>query len=238
MMVNVLEGYAIVSLKGGIVMEPSKKIRILLVDDHAVIREGLKTMLWEDSSFEIIAEASNGQDALNMVGRLLPDVVLMDISMPVMNGLLATKAIKKLYPEVKIAVLTHHDSEEYLCRVLEAGASGYIVKSADTEEIIKAVKIINEGQAYISPVMVQFLIQRTVKDELFKITSKNILSPREVEVLKLIADSYTNKEIGEKLFISIKTVQTHRANIMEKLGFTNRTELIKYAINKGYTPLE
>lgn len=208
-------------------------IKILLADDHTILREGLKSLLATEPDIEIVGEVSNGYDAIATAGRVKPDIVLMDIGMPVMNGLEATRKLKEQYPEIKVLILTQYDSQEYLFTVLSAGASGYVLKRTASTELVWAIKTVNEGLAYLSPVMTQTLIREYLKSEETSSKTKDILTPREQEVLKLVAEGLTNQEIADTLVLSLKTVQTHRAHIMEKLNFHDRTELVKYAIKKG-----
>lgn len=208
-------------------------IKILLADDHTILREGLKSLLSTEPDIEIIGEVSNGYDAIAVAGRIKPDIVLMDIGMPVMNGIEATKKLKEQYPEIKVLILTQYDSQEYLFTVLSAGASGYVLKRTASSELVWAIKTVHEGLAYLSPVMTQTLIREYLKTKDTSSKTKDVLTPREQEVLKLIAEGLTNQEIADTLVLSLKTVQTHRAHIMEKLNFHDRTELVKYAIKKG-----
>ncbi len=213
-------------------------IKILIADDHSILREGLKSLISMDPEFEVVGEAIDGQEAVSMAGSLKPDVILMDIAMPVMNGMEATKKIKERYPLVKILILSQYDSQEYLFNVLQAGASGYVLKRNASSELFWAIKSVHEGLAYLTPAMAALLIknrfkekEQTIKDQIPD--EKELFTPREQEVLKLVAEGSTNQEIAEKLVISLKTVQTHRAHIMEKLKLHDRTELVKYALAKG-----
>lgn len=208
-------------------------IKVIITDDHRILREGLKGLLGTDPDITVVGEASNGEELLALMNNVDPDVVLLDIGMPVMNGLVATKKIKEQFPYVKVLILTQYDSEEYLYTVLHAGASGYVLKETASTELIWAIKTVNDGLAYLSPAMTQTLIQERIEHKDIGSKIKDILTPREQELFKLLADGHSNQEIAEKLIISIKTVQTHRAHIMEKLNLNNRTELIKYAIRQG-----
>lgn len=208
-------------------------IKVIITDDHRILREGLKGLLGTDPDITVVGEASNGEELLALMNNVDPDVVLLDIGMPVMNGLVATKKIKEQFPYVKVLILTQYDSEEYLYTVLHAGASGYVLKETASTELIWAIKTVNDGLAYLSPAMTQTLIQERIEHKDTGSKIKDILTPREQELFKLLADGHSNQDIAEKLIISIKTVQTHRAHIMEKLNLNNRTELIKYAIRQG-----
>lgn len=213
-------------------------IKVVIADDHRILREGLKNLLTTDPEISVIGEASNGEELLSLLTTIDPDIILMDIGMPVVNGLVATKKVKEQFPYVKVLILTQYDSEEYLYAVLNAGAAGYILKETASTELIWAIKTVNDGLAYLSPAMTQTLIQERLehKDSSSKI--KDVLTPREQEIFKLLADGLSNNEIAEKLVISLKTVQTHRAHIMEKLNLNNRTELVKYAIRQGIITVE
>lgn len=216
------------------------KIRVLIVDDHAIVREGLRALIEAQPDIEVAGEATDGDEAVTMTGELLPDVVLMDITMPVLNGLQATDQIKKLYPDVKILALTMHESDDYFFKILEAGASGYFIKGGSSTELIAAIHTVNNGDAFIYPSMTKKLLS----DYMNRIeTGKDAehydgLTRREREVLKLIAEGYTNQEIADQLTLSVATVNTHRARIMAKLGLRGRTDLIKYAIQRGFITLD
>lgn len=212
-------------------------IKLLLADDHTILREGLESLLSLNSELSVIGKASNGEEAVELAGKLKPDVILMDIGMPVLNGLKATRKIKDLYPEVKILILTQYESEYYFFSSLQAGSSGYILKGTNVAELISAVTTIHEGQIYFSPVLTQTILKNFVLGDKLTAT-QGTLSPRELEVLKLLADGCSNQEIADQLFISVKTVQTHRYHLMEKLNLHSRTELVKYAIREGILILE
>ncbi|MSQ33438.1 MAG: response regulator transcription factor [Dehalococcoidia bacterium] len=210
-------------------------MRILLADDHAVLRAGLKALLNAEPDMTIVGEAADGAEALREAARLLPDVVLMDISMTGTDGLAATRLIRQRCPEVRVVALTMHDNEEYLFKVLEAGGSGYVTKRAADTELIGAIRAVQRGDAFLQPTAAR----RLIDDYLGRVgageesESYGRLTPRELEVLRLIADGYTNQEIADQLVISVKTVETHRAHILEKLGLRTRAELVRYAREKG-----
>jgi two-component system, NarL family, response regulator NreC len=210
-------------------------IHILLADDHTILRAGLKMMLNAQPDMEVIGEAHDGRQAILEAQRLLPDIVLMDITMPDMNGIEATKQIKKLQPEIKVLMLTMHENDEYVFQALRAGASGYMLKEAADTDLISALRIIQSGQFYLSPaaqsVMVGDYLQRVRSGE--EKDSYSSLTEREREILKLVAEGYTNNQIAERLIISPKTVDTHRTHIMDKLNLHSRAELVKYAIRRG-----
>src|SRR5690606_16075389 len=206
-------------------------IRLLISDDHAVVRSGLSMLLHGKNQIEVVGEASEGDEAIALSQQVKPHVVLMDLSMPHgKDGMTASAELKKLMPEVNILILTMHDDEQYLFQAIKAGASGYILKNAPHEELLGAIQAVSAGEAYLYPsatkkLMSQFINQRNVKaedDEIY-----NMLSEREKEVLSWLAKGYANKEIAQQLFISVKTVEAHKSNLMEKLGLKSRPELIK-----------
>jgi two-component system response regulator NreC len=210
-------------------------IKILLVDDHAVVRMGLKMLLNTNPEMEVIGEASEGNEGIKKALKLRPDVVVMDLSMPHgKDGLSATLDLKKQMPEVNILILTMHNDEEYLFRAIQAGASGCILKSAPHDELMAAIESVAEGDAYLHPAATKRLMEEylgNLKNDSSDIY--NLLSDREKEVLTLIAKGYSNKEIAEQLVISVKTVESHKGNLMEKLQMKTRPELVEYAVKKG-----
>ncbi|MHB1390050.1 MAG: response regulator [Thermoleophilia bacterium] len=211
-------------------------IRVLLADDHAILRSGLVRLLGEQSDIEVVGEAENGREAVQKVQELHPDIVLMDIGMPVMNGMEATKQIKKRDQQVKVLVLTMHDNEEYLFQVLQAGASGYVLKKAADSDLVNAIHVVARGDCFLYPSAAKMVVEdylEKMKSGSEPTSTFDTLTEREREILKLVAEGYTNREIAESLFISVKTVETHKANIMEKLNLHKRAELVRYAIRKG-----
>ncbi|GAC1431342.1 MAG: response regulator transcription factor [Ktedonobacteraceae bacterium] len=210
-------------------------IHILLADDHTILRAGLRMMLNAQPDFEVVGEAQDGRQAIQEAQRLQPDVILMDITMPDMNGIEATRQIKKLLPETKILILTMHEHDEYVFQALRAGASGYMLKEAADTDLISALRVIQNGQFYLSPtaqsVMVGDYLQRVRTGE--EKDSYSSLTEREREILKLVAEGYTNNKIAERLIISPKTVDTHRTHVMDKLNLHSRAELVKYAMRRG-----
>lgn len=211
------------------------KIRVYLVDDHGILREGIRSLLAREAEIELLGESETAEEGIERISALKPDVVLMDITLPGMNGLEATAIIKERNPQTKVLILTMHESEQYLSGMLKAGASGYVVKTTNSSELISAIKSISQGEMYLFPSMATML----VKDYLKKVDGNRQdeddeeLTGRELEILRYIAEDKKNREIAEILNISIRTVQTHRTNVMEKLGLHDRTELVKYAIRKG-----
>ncbi|MBI2237580.1 MAG: response regulator transcription factor [Actinobacteria bacterium] len=215
------------------------RMKVLVVDDHAVVREGIRMVLEGDPELQVVGEASSGEEAIDKVRELEPNVVVMDIGMPGLSGFEATRRIRQSHPDVQVLALTVHDSEAYVFQMLQAGATGYVVKRAPAAEVIQAVKGAFRGEAVLHPSVAKLLIRDYLsRVERGEETSYDTLSEREREILKLIAEGKTNKEIAELLYLSIKTVQAHRANLMRKLGMHDRTELVKYAIRKGIIGLD
>jgi RNA polymerase sigma factor (sigma-70 family) len=216
------------------------KAKVLLVEDHIVVRQGIKALLSDESYLEIVGEADNGREALNLVGELQPDVVLMDISMPGLNGIEATRQIGQLYPNIKIVILSMHATEEYVFQVLQAGASGYVLKQSDSSEVITAIRAALSGGSFLSPPISRAVIEDYVRRAEVRGQREdlNLLTSREREVLQLLAEGLPNREIAKQLNISVKTVETHRSNMMNKLEVNNKTELIRYAYRKGLVALD
>lgn len=211
------------------------KIKILLVEDHTIVRQGLRSLLEQNSGMEVIGEAENGKEAVQKAENLKPDIVLMDVSMPLLNGIEATRQIKKHWPEIKVLILTMHTTEEYIFQILRAGASGYIVKKAAHQELITAIHAVNRGDKFLSPSISKKVIEEYIlkAGETIEQDSFERLTAREREVLQLISEGESNREIAERLFLSVKTVETHKANVMEKLELRTNADLIKYALRKG-----
>ena len=211
------------------------KIKILVVDDHAIVREGVRMILAKENDLEVVGEAGDGQQALELTERVRPDVVIMDISMPGMGGIEATQTVRARHPEVQVLALTMHEDETYVFQLLRAGAAGYVLKRAAAQDLVQAVRAAAKGEAFLYP----SIARKVVEDYLRRVETGEErerydgLTTREKEILTLIAQGLSNQQIAEKLFISIKTVQTHRAHILEKLGLHDRTELVRYAIRKG-----
>jgi two-component system response regulator NreC len=218
----------------------------MLVDDHDVVRTGLKTYLDTQEGLEVVAEARSGSEAIDSVLRSRPDVIVMDITMPGMDGLEATRQLKEILPECHILALTVHEDKQYLFEMLAAGASGYITKQAAAEELVSAIRSLALGNVYLQPVLARWLLddyRRLITQSTSKALQKGeaassgkdleVLSGRERQVLELVADGWTNQEIGEKLGISSKTVARHRERIMNKLNIHSCTELVKFAIRTG-----
>jgi len=217
-----------------------KKSRIVIAEDHTILREGLRSLLSSDPNFEIIGEAEDGREAIRCVEKFKPDLILMDLSMPRMNGMEAISEIKKRFKETKILVLTVHKTEEYILATLKAGADGYILKDSTHAELKMAVKNVLSGKQYISPGISEKVIEGYLEGrKTLKVrTAWETLTQREREILKLIAEGYKNKEIADDLCISVKTVEKHRANLMEKLDLHNVQALTTFAIGKGLVSRE
>ena len=215
-------------------------IRVLLAEDHTIVRKGLRSLLDAEADIQVVGEAENGREAIDKVEQLLPDIVVMDITMPGLNGLEATRQIKKRFPDVQILILTVHTSEEYVLQILRAGASGYLVKQAAPTELISAIQAASRGEAFLSPTISKKVVEDYVQRAGVTVESDSFqkLTAREREVLQLIAEGYSTREIAEQLHISIKTAETHRAHLIEKLGIHSTAELTQYAIRKGVISLD
>jgi two-component system, NarL family, response regulator NreC len=211
------------------------KIRLLLVDDHAVVRSGLRMLLMSEEDMEIVGEAGNAAEALDAARLLKPDVILMDIGLPDMSGIEATREIRKLHPDVAVVALTIHEDEEYFFKMLDAGARGYVPKRAAPEELITAIRAAAVDEVYIYPSLAKLLVRDYLSQDHSVEQSKALdnLTDREQEVLTFLAEGKSNDEIAEVLVISPKTVARHRENIMHKLNLHSRSELVRYAIRKG-----
>lgn len=207
----------------------AEKIKVLIVDDHPIVRSGLRSLLAAEPDIDVVGEAIDGREGLEKVQTLLPNVVLMDISMPNLDGLNATRQIKDRFPEIQILALSMHRSDEYFFEMLRAGASGYVLKSARTVELLEAVRIVSRGDVFLNPAMAQKLVRGYLVLEKWKNEIDTVLSPREKEILLLIAEGLSYKKLAEKLVISTSTVYSHSTNLMKKLGLSKRHELIEYA---------
>jgi DNA-binding NarL/FixJ family response regulator len=213
----------------------SESYRIVIAEDHTILREGLKALLSSDPLFEVVGEAEDGRDAILRVENLKPDLVLMDLSLPRMNGMNAIREIKRSSPETKVLALTVHKSEEYILATLRAGAEGYVLKDATHAELVLGIRTVLKGKPYLSPGVSDKVIEgylegkRAVKSE----TPWDKLTQREREVLKLIAEGYKNRDIADYLYISVKTVEKHRANLMQKLDLHSTSALTAFAMEKG-----
>jgi two-component system response regulator NreC len=216
------------------------KIRLILADDHAVVRSGIRMLLEAQPDIEIVAEAETGRQAVEQVRRLKPDVVLMDVQMPELNGIEATQQIKKMVPGTAVLALTMHEDDQYFFEMIRAGASGYVPKRAAPDDLVTAIRTVARGEIFLYPSLATRLVQDYLKraDSGEQPLVYDDLTPREREVLVLIAEGLTNAEIANRLVISVKTVDRHRENIMRKLNMHNRIDLVKYAIRKGLIDLD
>ncbi len=210
-------------------------LRIVLADDHVMMREGLKSLVNAQADMEVVGEAGDGNDALAKVHELQPDVVVMDISMPGLNGIEATGRLKVGGLKVKVLVLTAYDDSGYLRQLLEAGAAGYVLKKAAAEELVKAIRVVASGGVFLDPSMAGKVVNGYIgRKKLRGALQGSALSGREEEVLRLVAWGYTNKEVAGYLNISVKTVETHKMNLMEKLDLNGRSDIVRYALRRGW----
>lgn len=210
----------------------SKKITVLICDDHALFREGVKTILNSQPEFEVVAEAEDGKEGVDLAIRLQPDVVLMDISMPVLKGFDATRRIKKARPDVKVLILSVYDDDDLVARCLDAGASGYVLKDSPPPQLIYAIQAVSRGQQYMSPRVLTTVVRQFIANPTEPKTGYDLLSDREREILVLLAEGVALKDIARRLNLSAKTVEAHKYNLMRKLNLHDRAELIRYAIRK------
>ncbi len=211
-------------------------IRVLIADDHAVVRAGLRTLIAGEAGMELVGEATGGEDALVMACALNPDVVVLDLSMPDMDGLEATRRIKHEKPEVRILILTVHEDEALLREAIRSGASGYIIKHAAEAELVSAIHTVEIGEIYVHPKMIRALVAAPEEAKPAATTGnapRDVLTPRETDVLRLLVQGYTNRQIAEELSLSVRTVEGHRSNLTEKLGLHSRVELVRYAREHG-----
>lgn len=208
-------------------------LRLLLVDDHAVVREGLRALLATDPRFEIVGEASEGEGAVAAAAALHPDLVVMDVSLPGINGVQATRQLKLQAPSTRVVALTVHEEGGYLRSLLDAGASGYVLKRSAPSELLRALHVVGDGGTYLDPALAGQLVGKLVRNAPHAGPAP-LLSERESEVVRLVARGYSNKEIAAKLEVSVKTVETYRYRAVEKLGLRSRADLVRYAIEQGW----
>ena len=208
--------------------------KVLLADDHAVLRDGLRMVLDAQPGISVVGEAEDGRQALEMVEQLQPDVVVMDIAMPNLNGLEATRQIKRRFPRTQVVILTMHENQQYLTQIVKVGAVGCVLKRAAGTELVAAVRAAAQGESYFSPAIASMILEDYRARLRYEGKDpQELLTEREREILQLVAEGRTNQEIADLLTLSIKTVQTHRAHIMEKIDAHDRTDLVKYAIRMG-----
>ncbi len=212
-------------------MHAAKLIRILLADDHAVLRAGLRALLSAHADLEVVGEASDGAEAIRLTQALCPDVVVMDIGMPGVSGIDATARIKRDLPSVKVLILSMHDDRGYLRQVLRAGAAGYVLKKAADTELLAAIRAAARGDIFLDPALAKALVEEVIEPT--PPQGEAVLSDREREVLRLIAHGHTNQQVAGRLYISVKSVETYKARLMEKLGIKGRAELVRYALHHG-----
>lgn len=215
-------------------------IRVLLAENHTMVRKGLKSLIEKETTIKVVGEANNGQEVLQLVEKVHPHVIVMDISMPILNGIDTTMKIKKQSPNINILMLSRYDAPEYIFHALKAGASGYLVKKSAPSELIIAIQSIYKGESYLSSCVSKVLIDNYTKtvETLSRIKKKEVLSDREIEVLKLLTKGNSTKELAKLLYISVNTVATHRRNIMKKLNVHSISQLIRYAIRAGIIDIE
>lgn len=215
-------------------------IRVLIVDDHAVVRAGIQMMLESDPTFEIVGQGETGHEAIRLTKQHKPDIILMDITMPQMDGIEATQEIRKLPNPPPVLALTIHEGKDYFFHMIRAGASGYVPKRAAPEDLLQAVRVVAAGNVYLDPAIAKELVSDYLRQvqQGSELNSYGVLTDREREVLTLIAEDATNQAIANELEISVNTVERHRENIMRKLNLHTRTELVKYAIRKGLISLD
>ena len=208
-------------------------IRILIADDHGVLRAGLRALLSDEPDLEVVGEAPDGQMALRLADELRPDIVLLDVNMPGLGGVEVAQRLKETLPNLRVLILTAHEDESLLREAIHAGAAGYIVKRAVESELINAIHAVSHGDLYVHPTMTRALLKDMSVIPTAEEPLAESLTPREIEVLRLIAQGYTNGQVAKELNLSVRTVESHRANLMGKLNLHSRVELVKYAIEKG-----
>jgi two-component system response regulator NreC len=215
-----------------------QKIRVLIADDHTLVRDGIRALLALVADIKVVGEAANGREALEKTRQLAPDVILMDLAMPIMSGLEATRRIRKKFPGTKVLALTQYEDREYIVPTIEAGARGFISKTAAFTELASAIQSVHQGKSFLSPIAAAAVVEEYQQ----KATEGDRdpyqqLTDREREMLKLVAEGYTAREIADMLVITLRTVETHKTNLMNKLGIHNKADLIKYALRKGIITL-
>ena len=210
------------------------KLRVLLADDHAIVREGLKALINVHPDMEVVGEAADGRTACSKTSELHPDVVVMDVSMPDVDGVHATREVRRQSPAVRVLALTVHEERSYLRELMEAGASGYVLKRSAAEDLVHALRVVARGDVYLDPSVAAVVLGKLARTRPQENSENVELSARETEVLQLIAQGHSNKEIAGRLDISIKTVETYKARSMEKLGLAGRADIVRFALQKGW----
>jgi DNA-binding NarL/FixJ family response regulator len=208
-------------------------IRVLIADDHAIVRAGLRALLLEEAEFDLVGEAVGGYEAIELVETTNPDVLILDLSMPDLDGISVTRKIKPQFPDLKILILTLHEDKALLKEAIKVGAAGYILKRAAETELISAIRVILRGDLFVDPSMVRGLFEESRNPQINQNKTTESLTPRETEILRLIVEGFTNRQIGQELNISVRTVEGHRSNISDKLGLHSRVELVRYAHQHG-----
>ena len=216
------------------------KIRILIADDHAVVREGTRQFLEREDDLEVVGEAADGEEAVRLVGKLSPDVAIMDISMPNIDGIEATRQIKAKYPKVAVLILSAYDDDQFVFSLLEAGAAGYLLKSVRGNELVTAIREVSAGESVLHPTIARKVLNRFthITDETQKQKSQDVLTEREIEVLQYAAQGSSNQEIADSLYLSLRTVQSHLNHIFNKLQVSSRTEAVVHALKEGWVTLD
>jgi DNA-binding NarL/FixJ family response regulator len=222
----------------------SQPIRILLADDHVILRQGTAELLRKEADIEVVGEADDGQQAIDLAMRLRPDIIVMDVRMPVLSGVEATRRIREAMPKVQVLVLTAYDDDQYIFSLLQAGASGYLLKTAPVNELVKAIRLVGSGESPLDPSIARKIVVRMAGDQASGISSGEEVSPiqsltsREQEVLQLLSQGLNNQAIAEALYVSDRTVQAHLTNIFAKMGVSSRLEAVLTAIRRGWLTLE
>ena len=211
------------------------KLRIVLADDHKIVREGIRLLINSQTDMEVVGEAGDGEAAIARVAELMPDIVVMDISMPELNGLMATKRLKRISPQIKILTLTRHTDDGYVQQLIQAGVTGYVLKQSAPTELINAIRVVGAGKSYLDPTLTEKVMGGYVRQATALAgASKVVISDRESDVIRLIAWGHSNKDIAVRMEISVKTVEAHKANAMRKLGIASRIDIVRYAILQGW----